>query len=108
MKLAGEPKNDAANNLLLLEKLNGAENRKAVFKTVIALIMGGKINFFEGAIEGTITLQMRGNTGFGYDPLFLPAGSDKTFAEMPLEEKNKISHRAKAVDKLVDFLKKLH
>ncbi len=91
----------------VLEKLEGAvENRKASFITVISLIWDGEEHFFEGTVEGTIRHQVAGNGGFGYDPIFQPEGYPLTFAEMTLEEKNKISHRAKAVEKLVEFLNK--
>ena len=105
-RFAGEHKSYIDNNLLLLKKMQGINNRKATFKTVIALVLNGKIHYFEGLIEGTIQNTLKGDTYFGYDPLFLPIGYDKTFAEMSLQKKNEISHRAKAVNKLVDFLKK--
>lgn len=89
----------------LLRELNGNTNRKAIFKTVISLILDDKEYFFEGKVNGTITTEKYGNKGFGYDPVFLPDGYDKTFAEMPPELKNKISHRGKATGKLVEFLK---
>ncbi|MBC7862166.1 MAG: RdgB/HAM1 family non-canonical purine NTP pyrophosphatase [Bacteroidia bacterium] len=104
-RFAGEPKNDRANNDLLLAKLNGIKNRKASFITVIALKIGSEIFYFEGRVEGLISETFSGNNGFGYDPLFLPRGFTKSFAQMNLDEKNKISHRAIAVNKLVDFLK---
>lgn len=104
-RLAGEPANDDANNKLLLEKLKGVSNRSAQFVTVIALKLKDKIHFFEGSIRGKILEMPRGENGFGYDPLFVPDGFEQTFAEMSLDEKNKISHRAQAVNKLVDFLK---
>jgi len=90
-------------NKVLIE-LTGVENRKARFRTVIALIFDGSVHYFEGIVNGEIISERKGIKGFGYDPVFLPAGYDKTFAEMPLSEKNKISHRARAVNKLVDFL----
>ncbi|MBQ0080660.1 MAG: RdgB/HAM1 family non-canonical purine NTP pyrophosphatase [Alistipes sp.] len=93
-----------ANKKLLLEKLLGVENRKARFRTVIALIMDGQEYLFEGIINGTITCEEHGEGGFGYDPLFRPEGFDKTFAQMTAEQKNGISHRGRAVSKLVDFL----
>ncbi|HWY37326.1 MAG TPA: non-canonical purine NTP pyrophosphatase, partial [Bacteroidia bacterium] len=89
----------------LLRELEGKENRKACFKTVIALILNGKEYVFEGAIQGEITHKKEGFQGFGYDPVFKPLGYNQTFAQMKPEEKNKISHRALAVNKLVDFLK---
>lgn len=94
----------AANNELLLANLAGITNREAQFRTVITLILGGEIHQFEGIIKGKIIDQLRGTEGFGYDPLFVPDGYDQTFAEIPLAEKNLISHRAKAVEKLVAFL----
>jgi XTP/dITP diphosphohydrolase len=88
----------------VLEELTEAENRKARFRTVIVLILDGSVHYFEGIVNGKIITERKGAKGFGYDPVFLPDGYDKTFAEMPLSEKNKISHRAQAVGKLVDFL----
>lgn len=85
----------------VLNKLDGVENRKAAFRTVISLIFDGKEYQFEGRVSGHITIEKHGNGGFGYDPIFQPDGFDTTFAEMPLEIKNKISHRAKAIEKLV-------
>jgi XTP/dITP diphosphohydrolase len=103
-RYAGEHGNHPANINKVLEKLKGIENRKARFKTVISLIWNGREHFFEGTVEGTIRHQTAGNGGFGYDPIFQPDGYDITFAEMSLEEKNKISHRAKAMEKLIGFL----
>ena len=94
----------AANNRLLLKNLEGKTNRQARFRTVIALILGGKEHLFEGIVEGVIDTKENGTEGFGYDPLFLPEGSSRSFAEMTAEEKNAISHRGRAVRKLVDFL----
>lgn len=104
-RYAGEPRSDARNIELLLKNLQGIANRSARFRTVIALILDGDLHLFEGVAEGTIVEQPRGGQGFGYDPVFLPLGSDKTFAEMDSAEKNTISHRGKAVRKLVEFLK---
>jgi XTP/dITP diphosphohydrolase len=84
--------------------LTGKTDRKARFKTVISLIKGGKEHLFEGSIEGLITLQRSGSKGFGYDPIFIPEGYDISFAEMSPDEKNRISHRAKAMEKLIKFL----
>jgi len=84
--------------------MSGVSNRKAKFRTVIALIQNGKQHLFEGVVQGTITTVPSGENGFGYDPIFKPDGSEKTFAEMTLEEKNTWSHRARAVQKLVKFL----
>lgn len=106
-RFAGEEKDDAKNNTLLLEKLNGVSNRKARFKTVICLILEGKEYFFKGFVEGVITDNYKGDGGFGYDPIFMPNGYDKTFAEMTLDEKNQLSHRAIAVQKMIDFLNEL-
>ncbi len=92
------------NNRLLLRNLQGAEDRSARFRTVIALILGGKEHLFEGRVEGRIIDEYRGTEGFGYDPIFVPEGCDQTFAQMPPEEKNAISHRARAVEKLCEFL----
>lgn len=103
-RYAGEHVSYADNNVLLLKNLAGCENRKARFRTVIALIVDGKEYFFEGRVEGTIATEPHGEGGFGYDPLFVPEGSQLTFAEMSSEAKNKISHRGRAVAKLVAFL----
>ena len=102
---AGEQRSAEDNMNKLLSELQGKENRKARFRTVIALIIGGKEYLFEGEVCGVIEKEKRGNAGFGYDPIFTPEGFDKTFAELPLEVKNQISHRGRAVAKLVDFLR---
>lgn len=94
----------AANNRLLLKNLAGEENRRARFRTVICLIEQGKEHLFEGIVEGRIIDHEAGSEGFGYDPLFVPEGCDRTFAEMSAEQKNGISHRGRAVRKLVDYL----
>ena len=93
-----------ANNRLLLKNLEGAANRRARFRTVIALILNDEWHLFEGIVEGRIVEAERGTEGFGYDPLFVPEGSDKTFAEMGPEEKNAVSHRGRAVRRLADYL----
>lgn len=103
-RYAGEHVSYADNNVLLLKNLAGCENRKARFRTVIALIVDGKEYLFEGRVEGTIATEPHGEGGFGYDPLFVPEGSQLTFAEMSSDAKNKISHRGRAVAKLVAFL----
>lgn len=95
----------AANNRLLLKNLEGVSNRKARFRTVIALILDGKEYLFEGVVEGRIAEEESGSEGFGYDPLFVPSGEIITFAQMSAEKKNSISHRGRAVAKLVNFLK---
>ena len=105
-RYAGEDKSSEANMQKLLHELDGKENRKAQFKTVIALILDGKVYLFEGIIKGEIIKEKRGNTGFGYDPIFVPEGYNQTFAEMGDEIKNKISHRALAINKLCEFLEK--
>ncbi len=104
-RYAGEPSDDHKNNLLLLERLKNKDNRNAEFRSVICFIdENGKENFFKGKIEGEIISTPRGTNGFGYDPYFLPKGENKTFAEMDEFEKNKISHRKKALKELVKFL----
>jgi len=105
-RYAGEEKNAQANINKLLIELTGIENRKARFRTVISLIIEGREMQFEGIVNGTILSEKHGSSGFGYDPVFLPEGYDLSFAEMNLSEKNEISHRARAFNKLVDFLKK--
>ena len=105
-RFAGDSSNSEDNIRLVLEKLNGKENRNAVFRTVICLIINGKINYFHGEVKGVITKEKTGDKGFGYDPIFIPEGFKKTFSEFTLEEKNKLSHRAIAVSKLVKFLNK--
>ncbi len=94
----------AGNIAKVLGKLEGQGNRKARFRTVIALILDGNTHYFEGQVEGCITQRSGGIDGFGYDPIFQPEGYTQTFAEMNIEEKNLISHRAIAVSKLVEFL----
>ncbi len=94
----------AANNRLLLANLAGKENRRARFRTVICLILGGEERLFEGIVEGRIIERETGGEGFGYDPLFIPDGFSKTFAEMTPAEKNAVSHRGRAVRKLADYL----
>jgi XTP/dITP diphosphohydrolase len=104
-RYAGEQRNSNDNISLLLKKLEGVKNRRARFRTVITL-MGHKGTFvFEGIVQGTITDRKRGSQGFGYDPVFLPDGYDKTFAEMNITEKNRFSHRANAIQKLIAHLK---
>lgn len=90
---------------LVLNKLRTNNNRQARFITVISLIVDGKEFFFEGIVEGKITTKASGNKGFGYDPIFIPDGYDCTFADLTSEQKNEISHRGKAMQKLIDFLK---
>lgn len=104
-RYAGEQRNNLDNIKLLLEKLQGQSNRKARFRTIITLILDGEYFDFEGVVEGKITEEVRGKEGFGYDPVFVPDGYNKTFAEMTSEEKNQISHRGKAIEKLVAYLR---
>jgi len=107
-RYAGEPVDSSKNMRLLLENLAGEKNRKASFRTVITLLLKEEAPvFFEGVINGRITTQTSGNAGFGYDPIFIPNGFSTTFAEMTAEEKNSVSHRAKAVEKLANYLSTL-
>ena len=99
------PHRSADDNIdLLLKNLTGKSNRRARFRTIITLILDGTVHTFEGIVNGSILTERRGNDGFGYDPVFLPDGCSKTLAEMSMEEKNRISHRANAVRKLANFL----
>ncbi len=104
-RYAGEPKNDDKNIDKLLQDLKDKSNRKANFKTVICLNINGKQLLFTGIINGTIIEERIGNNGFGYDPIFVADGYSKTFAELSIDEKSKISHRGQAVKKLVEYLK---
>ena len=104
-RFAGVPVNNEKNIDKLLELLANQENRLARFRTVVALVKDDEQLFFDGVVEGEIISERRGNKGFGYDSVFLPNHFDRTFAEMDMEEKNLISHRARAVKKLTDFLK---
>ena len=103
-RYSGREKSFDKNIEKLLLKLQNSSERKARFRTVICLMFNAKEYFFEGICEGEIIEERRGNKGFGYDPVFIPTGSGKTFAEMSIEEKNRFSHRKKATDKLVTFL----
>lgn len=103
-RYAGTSKDDNKNIDKLLHNLAGKTNRKANFKTIICLNINGTQHLFEGKIYGAITTEIAGNNGFGYDPIFIPEGYKKTFAELSIEEKSKISHRGIAVEKLVAFL----
>ena len=105
-RYAGESRSFDDNIDKLLTNLKTANNKTARFRTVISLILDGKEYFFEGICPGRIISERRGNNGFGYDPVFIPTGSDKTFAEMDMTEKNKFSHRKKAMEKLITFLNK--
>lgn len=104
-RYAGEDGNAEANMTKVLKKMEDQNNRKACFRTVISLILDGKEYFFEGEVKGNILREKHGLDGFGYDPIFQPNGYKESFAELPIEIKNNISHRGKAVQKLVAFLK---
>lgn len=99
------PTKDEANMNVLLDKLKGVENTKACFRTSIALVFDGETHFFDGVVDGHIISEKRGEGGFGYDPIFIPEGYDKTFAELGNDVKNGISHRARAVAKLAEYLR---
>ncbi|MEY4332475.1 MAG: hypothetical protein RLZZ196_1213 [Bacteroidota bacterium] len=105
-RYAGEDRNFQANIDKVLDQLKNVENRKAQFRTVICLIWEGQTYYFEGICKGHISISMQGEKGFGYDPIFVPEGSNKSFAEMNMEEKNRFSHRQKAVTQLFEFLRK--
>ena len=105
-RYAGEQKNDQKNTEKLLHELKGITNRNAQFRTVITLMGSNDTLQFEGIVEGTIVHEPKGDKGFGYDPVFIPNGYQKTFAELSSNEKNKISHRANAIEKLVAFIEK--
>lgn len=107
-RYAGDNNNSEANINKLLKNLKNIQNRKAQFKTTIALNIQGKQFIFEGVCKGTILTEKQGNNGFGYDPIFMPDGFNRSFAEMDLAEKGNISHRGKAVEKLVTYLNKHH
>lgn len=104
-RYAGEGHDSEANMQKLLKELAGKENRKAQFRTVICLIRNGKEHLFEGIVKGEIIQEKRGGEGFGYDPIFVPEGYELTFSELGDDVKNTISHRARAVEKLCQFLK---
>ena len=103
----GTDHDSEANMRKLLTKLDGQTNRKACFRTVISLIIDGVEHQFEGKVEGRIATERRGTEGFGYDPIFIPEGYDKSFAQLGEEIKNQISHRARAVKKLAEYLERL-
>lgn len=106
-RYAGEHCSFADNVNKLLHEMQGKTNRRACFKTVVALILDGEAHFFEGRVDGTIIENPRGGEGFGYDPVFVPDGFNETFAEMSAEQKNKISHRGRAMAKLIEFLQNI-
>jgi len=103
-RYAGPERNANANMNKVLNELKGKKNRKAQFRTAIALILKGEEHLFEGKVEGYISKDKQGNEGFGYDPIFLPENDKRSFAQMSMEEKGAISHRGRAVKKLVEYL----
>lgn len=103
-RYAGEERDDEKNLQLVLNKMEKITNRTARFKTVIALSVKDKMHLFEGIVEGKIGYQKKGVMGFGYDPIFEPEDCGKTFAEMSIDEKNKYSHRARAIEKMIQFI----
>lgn len=105
-RYAGEHGNHAANMAKVLAAMHGQTKRSARFRTVISLLWQGEEHFFEGVVQGTIRREIAGTGGFGYDPIFQPDGYKITFAEMSMTEKNRISHRARAMEGLIDFLQK--
>ena len=107
-RYAGDEADNKKNIALLLDKMKGIDNRGAQFKTVISLILDEKEYQFTGTCKGKITMGEKGGRGFGYDPIFIPEGDERTFAEMNMDEKNKYSHRKKALVQLVDFLNNYH
>lgn len=107
-RYAGEQKKDDDNRALLLRNLEGVEDRSARFKTVISLVFKNKQYLFEGIINGAISFEEKGSMGFGYDSIFIPENETRSFAEMPLDEKNKISHRGRAFSKMISFFEELN
>lgn len=103
-RYAGKHRSHEDNMNLLLENLVDKADPSAQFRTVITLIIDGKINQFEGIVKGKIISEKRGNQGFGYDPIFVPDGYERTFAEMTLDEKSSLSHRTRAIQKMIEFL----
>jgi XTP/dITP diphosphohydrolase len=106
-RYAGEDRSFDRNIDKLLQKLQDKEDKTARFRAVISLIIDGNETLFEGVCNGRIIAERRGDNGFGYDPVFIPDGSDKTFGEMTLDEKTRFSHRARATEKLVAFLSRM-
>ncbi len=107
-RYAGPAKDSVENMKKVLREMEGISDRKACFRTVIALIQGKEEHLFEGRVDGKILTAQQGEAGFGYDPIFQPEGFDLSFAEMPMDEKNKISHRGRAIQQLIAFLKEQH
>lgn len=106
-RYAGEMRDSKMNMNLVLEQMKHIDARSARFRTVISLILNGSEYQFEGIVNGTIALEPSGNKGFGYDPIFVPEGFDQTFAQLEMDIKNRISHRGRAVEALVEFLKSI-
>ena len=106
-RYAGPERNAKANMNKVLDELKGKKNRKAQFRTAIALILKGEEHLFEGKVEGYISKDKKGDEGFGYDPIFIPENDKRSFAQMSMEEKGAISHRGRAVKKLVTYLNNL-
>lgn len=106
-RYAGENNDSEANMRKLLQNLTGKSDRRAQFRTVIALIIDGEERLFDGVVRGEIATERKGDAGFGYDPLFIPEGCDVSFAQMPSEQKNAISHRSRAASALNDYLQTL-
>ncbi len=106
-RYAGEEADSEKNIKKLLQNLGGNTNRKAQFRTIICLIYNKETYYFEGICKGNILYSKKGNSGFGYDAIFVPDGSSKSFGEMDINEKNQFSHRKKAVQKLINFLKSI-
>ncbi len=105
-RFAGEERDPVQNMQKLLQMLDGKKDRSAQFRTVISLVNGSEVLYFEGIVRGKIAEKMSGNEGFGYDPIFIPDGYEDTFADLDSSIKNTISHRARAVTKLIDYLNK--
>jgi XTP/dITP diphosphohydrolase len=106
-RYAGSQRSEEDNMAKLLNNLENSENRKAQFRTIITLYWNNTFHHFEGKVEGNIALKKTGTQGFGYDPIFLPEGGTRSFGEMNLEEKSELSHRARALQKMIDFLEKI-
>ncbi|MCH1437480.1 MAG: non-canonical purine NTP diphosphatase [Flavobacteriales bacterium] len=106
-RYAGPERNADANMAKIITELNGCENRKAQFRTAIALVLNGEEQLFEGKVEGEISLIKLGEKGFGYDPIFVPENETRSFAQMTMQEKGEISHRGKAVRRLINYLSSL-
>lgn len=104
-RYAGEPSDSTANNIKLIQELEGVQNRTANFRTVITLILDGKIHTFEGEVFGKIKENFGGEVGFGYNPVFIPDGYDITFHEMGFEQRSRLNHRGRAMEKVLAFLK---